>query len=165
MKRIAITLLTILAAGISAFSQSRISGRVLLVGTGEPVEFANIIVRDPARSAVLTYTTTDGDGRYVIEGLFGADSLEITVTAVNIEKSTALTANVSRTLDFTVREKKLQLNEAVITATAPAVRRGGDTLTYFAARYRYDNDLVAEDIIRKLPGIEVAESGRIAYQW
>lgn len=164
MKRIAITLLTMLAAVISAYSQSRISGRVLLAGTGEPVEFANIIVRDPARRAVLTYTTTDGDGRYVIEGLFGTDSLEITVTAVNIEKSTALTANVSRTLDFTVREKKLELNEAVITATAPAVRRGGDTLTYFAARYRDDNDLVAEDIIRKLPGIEVAESGRIAYQ-
>ena len=37
MKRIAITLLTMLAAGISAYSQSRISGRVSLDGTGEPV--------------------------------------------------------------------------------------------------------------------------------
>ena len=50
----------------------------------------------------------------MIEGLFGADSLEITVTAVNIEKSTALTANVSRTLDFTVREKTLELNGGTV---------------------------------------------------
>lgn len=83
MMRILPILLFVLLGNI-AYSQSKISGRVTFVHTGEPVEFANVIVQSVDMSSVFAYTTTDTDGSYAFERKFSADSLAIVVTAVNI---------------------------------------------------------------------------------
>lgn len=163
MIRILPILLFVLLSNI-AYSQSKISGRVTYVHTGEPVEFANVIVQNVDMDRVFAYAMTDTDGRYAFEGKFSADSLAIMVTAVNIAQTTKIIENKSRILDFQVRENVLEINEIVVKATIPAVKREGDTLTYRVNSCRDSNDLVAEDIIRKLPGVEVQESGKISYQ-
>lgn len=59
----------------------------------------------------------------------------------------------------------LELKEVVVTAKK--IRQSGDTISYSAATYRSKNDKTLEDLLRKMPGIEVKADGQITYngQW
>lgn len=61
--------------------------------------------------------------------------------------------------------KSLKLKEVVVKAKK--VRQSGDTISYAASSYISKNDKVLEDLLRKMPGIEVTSSGQIKYngQW
>lgn len=61
--------------------------------------------------------------------------------------------------------KSLELQEVVVTAKR--IRQSGDTISYSAATYRSKNDKTLEDLLRKMPGIEVKADGQITYngQW
>ncbi|MGN0319062.1 MAG: hypothetical protein ACI4E1_14125 [Lachnospira sp.] len=59
----------------------------------------------------------------------------------------------------------LELKE--VTVTARKIKQSGDTISYSAATYRSNNDKTLEDLLRKMPGIEVKADGQITYngQW
>lgn len=59
----------------------------------------------------------------------------------------------------------LDLKEVVVTAKK--IKQSGDTVTYSAATYIGKNDKTLEDLLRKMPGIEVKADGQITYngQW
>lgn len=59
----------------------------------------------------------------------------------------------------------LELKEVVVTAKK--IKQSGDTISYSAATYRSKNDKTLEDLLRKMPGIEVKADGQITYngQW
>lgn len=157
-----ITIFTIFSVTVCA--QTKIAGRLMNVKSGKPVEFANVIVQDVHQKRIYTYAMTDEKGGYELKLNIKTDSLAITFTGVNIEAATKLIANKSQQLDFHVKEKVLEIKEVIVKGTIPAMKRTGDTLTYIAAKYIDANDAVAEDIIKKLPGVNVEESGKILYQ-
>lgn len=66
-------------------------------------------------------------------------------------------------LDSIIRS--LELQEVVVTAKK--IRQSGDTISYSAATYINKNDKTLEDLLRKMPGIEVNADGQITYngQW
>ncbi len=53
------------------------------------------------------------------------------------------------------------LNEVVISGEKVPVRLKGDTLEYNAGSYKVKPDAVAEDLLRKLPGVQVDQEGNI----
>lgn len=163
MKHNALLILFILYATIST-AQTKINGTVLSANNGKPVDVANVIVQDVKKTGIYLFTITNDNGNYAIQGNFNTDSLAITVTAMNIETTTKLIKNISGQVDFKVKCKVTEIKEVIVKSTIPAVKRFGDTLTYIAAKYIDANDLVAEDIIKKLPGVEVNEAGKISYQ-
>lgn len=59
----------------------------------------------------------------------------------------------------------LELKEVIVTAKK--IRQSGDTISYSAATYRGKNDKTLEDLLRKMPGIEIKSDGQITYngQW
>lgn len=59
----------------------------------------------------------------------------------------------------------LELKEVVVTAKK--IKQSGDTISYSAATYKGKNDKTLEDLLRKMPGIEVKSDGQITYngQW
>lgn len=148
--------------GLTAFAQTKISG-VVTTTNGEAVDFANVIVQDVAKRGMYSFTITNEKGEYALEFNIKQDSLAIVVTSVNIEPTVKVIVNRSQRLDFRVNRKMLEIKEVVVKGSIPAMRRTGDTLTYIAAKYIDANDVVVEDIIKKLPGIDVEESGKIKY--
>ena len=66
-------------------------------------------------------------------------------------------------LDSLIRT--LELKEVVVTAKK--IRQSGDTISYAASSYISKNDKTLEDLLRKMPGIEVKSDGQIIYngQW
>lgn len=61
--------------------------------------------------------------------------------------------------------KTLELKEVVVTAKK--IRQSGDTISYVASSYISKSDKTLEDLLRKMPGIEVKADGQITYngQW
>ena len=55
----------------------------------------------------------------------------------------------------------LNLEEVVITAKK--VERASDTVSFYASTYASKEDVVLEDVLRKMPGIEITGDGQIIY--
>lgn len=75
----------------------------------------------------------------------------------------SIAQNTSEHIDSIV--KTLNLKEVVVKAKK--IRQSGDTITYNASSYMDKQDKVLEDLLRKMPGIEVASDGQIKFngQW
>ncbi|HIR61941.1 MAG TPA: carboxypeptidase regulatory-like domain-containing protein [Candidatus Coprenecus avistercoris] len=140
-----------------------VTGRVTDSGTGEPVPGANVMLQTADGRALYGFTTTDRDGRYSFEYSLRADSVRVMITGFNIRKvwrNVPLAASV--TADFQAEFERLQLNE--VTVTAEPIRRRGDTLSYLVGSYIDTlTDRAIGDVLRKMPGIDVSESGQIWY--
>lgn len=140
-----------------------VTGRVTDSGTGEPVPGANVMLQTADGRALYGFTTTDSDGRYRFEYSLRADSVRVMITGFNIRKAwrnIPLAASV--TADFQAEYERLQINE--VTVTAEPIRRRGDTLSYLVDSYIDTlTDRAIGDVLRKMPGIDVSESGQIRY--
>ncbi len=127
---------------------------------GDPVSGA--IVKVSVQEAVLGYSMTDESGHYEIH--FKTDAKQVTILAecLGYESVTATRPSVpADNCDLTMKEKATTLKEVVVKA--PAIHQRGDTLSYSLSAYTTRSDYTLKDAIKKLPGIDVAESGTIKY--
>ncbi len=162
MKRgILVILLALMTLGAAA--QVKIGGTVLFEGGEEPVAHANIIVQSHDGTKMYSFAPADENGRYSFDFRGSDDSLKLSVTSANAKTKILTIAAKSQTLSIFVEKQVMAIKEVVVRPKSPVGRRG-DTLTYIAGQYRTANDVVVEDIIKKLPGVDVAESGKISYQ-
>ena len=63
--------------------------------------------------------------------------------------------------DVYMQEDARLLGEALVSATPPPVMVKEDTVEYFADSYKTQPDATAEDLLKRLPGVEVAEDGSV----
>lgn len=107
------------------------------------------------------YAITKEDGAYSLTYNGNADSLLIVVTGFNIKEQTRAVDARSQRVDFLVETGELKIRE--VTVKAPPVTRQSDTLTYNVEKYADITDHSIGDVLKKMPGIEVAKSGEIKY--
>lgn len=127
---------------------------------GEPVSGA--IVKVSTQETVLGYSMADETGHYAIQ--FKTDVKQVMVSAecLGYESVTATRPSASEAnCNLTMKEKATTLKEVVVKA--PAIHQRGDTLSYSLSAYATRADYTLKDAIKKLPGIDVAESGTIKY--
>jgi hypothetical protein len=129
---------------------------------GEHIPNASVLVKDAASNSIITYTYSDNEGRYKIGFKDAVDELLITVSGMTIASQTKKIKNESQVIDFIVEEKDIQLRE--VTIKAPKISYRKDTINYSVAAFATDKDIVIGDVLNRMPGIEVMESGQIKYQ-
>ncbi len=157
MRRIIICVIFI-AVSVMALAQDAIKGCVKDY-EGSPVPGA--IIKASSSSAILGYTTSDEEGRYSLTVGRKADVI-VSVDCLGYESSSVtLSKDTDGTCDFSLKEKKIGLKEAVVRA--PAIRQRGDTLSFAVSAYTTRSDYTLKDALKRLPGIDVEESGRIKY--
>ena len=157
---IARTLLTVilLLCG-SLFMQAKIiiSGKITDT-QGEPL---------PALVTVLADGTIDGfcnageDGKYSMELEPASEKIVIKVSLLGFLPVEKTVSAKSTTIDFTMEEGATELKE--VTVIADNITQKGDTLSYRVGAYKDANDRVIGDVIKKMPGLEVLESGKISF--
>jgi hypothetical protein len=142
-------------------AQIKIEGTITNISKA-PLQGINVIVNNKNQNNLLSYTLTDKNGRYQLSCQSNADSLQITLTSLEYEKVIHVISAQSQILNFELKEQTFVLKE--VTATAPPITNTNDTLSYLVSKFATENDKTIEDVIKKLPGIEVSESGQIKYQ-
>lgn len=160
MKRVTSILLILIIGLLSAYSQTVIIGTVR-DKQKEAVPFVTVTMQAKGESTIAGFASTDEAGCYRLTFDGNTDSLTITVRGMMVETMMRTVPNRSTTIDFIVDEKANQLKEVKVTATP--VRRSNDTLTYVVGSFAGQSDRTIEDVLKKMPGIDVSSSGTITY--
>jgi len=158
------TQLTLLVALFShfIFAQFTISG-IVKNEEGKPISGANVTISPSTTDETLAYYITKSDGKYLIKIEDSSyETYEIKVRAMNYAFTSELINESSSNFDFTLQEKTIELKEVKLKQSP--IRKKGDTIAYDVSNFKDIQDRSIADVIKKMPGIEIENSGRILYQ-
>lgn len=142
-------------------AQTRIHGVVCDKESGEPEVGVMVSVLTVDESAFLGIATTDGEGKYEIIFNTDQDSVRVSVSGFNIRKETKVIKASDQECSFRTVYDKLAIKESIVKSEP--IKRTGDTLTYYVGNYLDSTDRSIGDVLKKLPGVAVTESGKIFY--
>lgn len=157
MKRI--LLLTIFLVTISTTAQIKLTG-VVKDSIGEPLEMANILAINKITNKMASYGFTDSKGNYKLDLAKNA-SFSIKISYVGMKSA-----------DFTLETKTENLVKDVVLVYDNAldginivsrmpVTIKGDTIVYNADSFKNGSERKLEDVLKKLPGVEINDAGEI----
>ena len=141
-----------------------ISGKIVDKENGQPLESATIFVEKVADSSLVTYTITDADGNFVLEGSDSADSLRLVGSYAGYLPFKRLVDLSSEKLALGILEMEFATNmlgEVTVVADRAPVTVKTDTLEFNAGSFSTRPDANLEDVMKKLPGVEVDAQGNI----
>ena len=161
-------LLVICLAGLlSATAQNKrivLSGTLFENETNVPVSQATIQLLSLPDSAFITGTTSRQKGDFNLTAKPGKYVLKISfVGYITLEKNIQLSANKPslNVGNLYLTPDDIMLDEAVIVAEAPPVTIKEDTTVYSASAFRTAEGAMLEELVKKLPGAQVNEDGKI----
>lgn len=143
---------------MASYAQITVSGAVTTADR-RPVADANVMLQTPDGSGMYGYAISGADGGYSIACTPKSDSILVVVTGFNIRPVRRLVAARTQRADFEVERQELKIREVVVKAQP--IRRQNDTLDYNVASYIDSLDRSIGDVMKKMPGIEVSESGEV----
>lgn len=130
-------------------------------GDGFPVYDAAISAFNSNDEGV-GFTFSDIEGHFTLEVPCG-DTYDIDVEHINFESHTEkIEIKQSKNIKFSLKESVISLDQALIIAKQPITVKG-DTIEYDADSFRTAADENLEDILKKLPGIQV-ENGKVYHE-
>lgn len=128
--------------------------------TGEAIA-GTITIQAKNSPTIAGYSTCNSQGKFTVTYKGKADSVTITLSSMLVGKHSRTVKNQSQQVDFIIDEKPLQLKG--VTINALKIKQDKDTLNYLVGAFTDQNDRVIGDVLKKMPGIEVAESGKISF--
>jgi hypothetical protein len=156
--------LPVLSFMVQAQTNSSVSGKVTDKESGEPVPMANVRVLLQADSSFVTGKASDEKGLFTIPVKNGTYIVHISYIGYNdIFRDVQVTSSVPRVQlgDIVLENDNILLSETVVTAKAPEIVVKGDTLEYNADSYKVTESAVVEDLLKKMPGVEIDNEGKI----
>jgi hypothetical protein len=147
------------------FSQEKtfkITGTLIAEDSNLPIESATVYLERIKDSSIVSYTISDKNGFFKIEGRTFDERLNFLASYVGYgvyKKEIDVTKDV---IDLKTISMQLdnQLNEVLIKSTAPITIKK-DTLEFNVKSFKTKKDATVEDLLKQLPGVEVDEEGKI----
>ena len=123
-----------------------------------PLATASLVAIDQKTNALDAYTITGEDGAFSLK-LNSNNQYKVQVSALGLQTLNEVLATEENDIvkDYTLRAD-IVLDEVVVKM--PVLIRG-DTLIYDADSFKNGSERKLEDIIDKLPGVEINDSGQI----
>ena len=150
----------IMALTTSAFSQNiRFEGTVKDT-TGVGLEMANIMAINKQTKAMDAYAITNETGKYVLN-LKANTAYTLKVSYIGFQTYEKSVTTGATNMNYPVVLKEgTQLNEVEIVHEMP-VSVSGDTIIYNSDSFTNGTERKLEDVLKKLPGVEVNKDGEI----
>ncbi len=156
-------LIALLVISTSTFAQ-QITGKVV-DEEKQPLEFASIAVLNAVDSTLVSYATTDIKGNFkVIDISTGKRIFQINLIGYSVYQKQLDFAGKSLSFGtITLKEKDNMLDEINITAVIPITIKK-DTMAFNTKAFKVRVDDTVEDLLKKLPGLEVDADGKVKAQ-
>ncbi|QEC75843.1 TonB-dependent receptor [Mucilaginibacter ginsenosidivorax] len=131
---------------------------------GKPISYAGINLKNSA-GLIIAYTTSDAGGLYSLGIPANADKNGLTLEAscIGFKKAGLPVNGFTTPYNFKLAGAVHQLQGVTIKNNRPRLRVSGDTTSYKVSDFSSPQDRVIGDVIKKLPGIDVAKDGKISY--
>lgn len=170
MKNIFPTLIFLLFISVNSFSQQMmVKGNVIdTLNNNNPTENVVVMVLSLSDSVLLGFDRTDFNGDFSITGL-PIDTVEIIMSHHNFDDKVIFfmgsnSNNELNLINTILPDKSEMINEVTIYANKEPIYFRGDTLVYVADSFKTKQNAVVEDLLKKLPGIDVDKNGTITSQ-
>lgn len=161
-RRIFIFLLAV--AAVPAFAQNSftVKFRLLDAGSGEPVGYATASLTVKGEKSASKYVLTDGEGNASLAKVRkGTYILKAELMGYKTyEKELLVEKNVNLG-DIKMEEDVKVLDAASVSAVGNPIIVKKDTIEYTASSFKTSDNDMLEDLLKKLPGVEVASDGSI----
>jgi hypothetical protein len=142
-----------------SFSQIKLEG-VVKDSLNLPLYLANVIAINEETSVLESYGITDEKGRYRLSlDKKGTYKIQISYIGMKTFEEVISTKEDNLKRDFILLPGNT-LDEVEITYEMPVTVKG-DTLIYNADSFKNGTERKLEDVLEKLPGVEINENGQI----
>ena len=140
-----------------------ITGKVI-DNDNRPLEFAAVAVINPLDSIMISYASVDKHGKFELKNISeGKRIFQVNLIGYNTFQKIIDFKN--EPIDMGVITLKLnnELDEVIVNAITPVTIKK-DTVAYNTKAFKIRTDDSVEDLLKKLPGIEIDASGKITAQ-
>ena len=160
MKLLFVILLAV-TISLDCFANNPVTGTVVHASDQSPIASVNVLLKD-ANGKLLAYGTSDANGRFSITLPSVNEKLSIHVTKMGYRFYSAPLVLDGKPIIIRMEEGAFQLQE--VTVKANRIRESGDTVTYTVGSFAQKQDRSIGDVLKRMPGIDVANNGKIQYQ-
>jgi len=158
-------LLLAVAFTTNAQTKNQFKGKVVDSANHVPIEMATVAIMEvkDTVSTLISYTLTDKEGNFILHGIPAGVNLKLLVSFVSYNSYRKLLKlqNKTENMDFgTIGLSNKLLKEITIRDRPPIVIRA-DTIEFAAEAFKVRPNAVVEDLLKKLPGVEVSGDGTV----
>ena len=154
-----ILLLIIFLITLFSNAQVKLTG-VVKDSIGDPLEMANVLAINKITKKMASYGFSDSKGNYKLDldrnGTFNVTISYVGMKSVNFTvetKSADIEKNITLDYDNTL--------EGINIVSKMPVTIKGDTIVYNADSFKNGTERKLEDVLKKLPGVEINDDGQI----
>lgn len=147
-----------------AQNKANVKGRVTDSVSNKPIEFATVAILDnrDTSSHLIAYTITDKDGAFNLHNIPQGISVKVFISFVAYQPYRKILSLKAETLDLgTIKLNIKELNEVLIKGERLPIVIKKDTIEFNAEAFKVRPNAVVEDLLKKLPGLEVGADGGI----
>lgn len=159
MKRVCLLLL-LGACALCALAQVSVKGTVVERGTNEALPGASVIVKG-ADGKIKKFSTSRKDGSFDMQ-IPVTKGWRLEVAMMGYGRQSVNLDSVSFPLTVYLEPGATLLKE--VTVKADRIREQGDTISYNVGSFAQSHDRTIGDVLKRMPGIDVSQSGKIQYQ-
>ena len=158
--------LWVFLCSIGMFSQAtsyKITGQIRSEKDQSLLESATIHLEKTKDSSVVSYTISNEKGLFTLEGKTFEKKLKLYISFIGLKtfsKKIIIDGKPADLGRILMRAEENILDEVVIKSRAPITIKK-DTLEFNVKSFKTKKDASVEDLLKKLPGVEVDEQGKI----
>ena len=144
-----------------SFSQSIKFEGIISDGANNPLEMANVMAINLSNKAMDAYAITNDKGKYLLNLKPNTSySVKVSYLGMKNKELTITTQNENISQKITLESVGIELEGVEIVREMP-VSIKGDTIVYNADSFKTGTERKLEDVLKKLPGVEVNADGEI----
>ncbi|MDR0420173.1 MAG: carboxypeptidase-like regulatory domain-containing protein [Prevotellaceae bacterium] len=151
---------------VGGFAQTNtVKGRII-DEKNEPASSATILLLAAKDSSVVKYATSDNSGHYVLSQIpNGQYWVEVRYVGYSMQRTkVGVFGNNNLDVHFKLEAEITTLEASKVTTNYRGVEFSGDTVRYNPLAYTDGSEVTLGEMMNKLPGINVSESGKVTAQ-
>ena len=131
----------------------------------KPMEFVSVALLQPKDSLLVKYTSTDAEGKFNLPNIkAGSYLFQIYLMTYQAEQRTLIVGEQDMNEGVIELKREVnKLNEITISAIVP-IKIMQDTTAFNTKAFKVKQDDNVEDLIKKMPGIEISTDGTVTAQ-
>lgn len=145
---------------VGSMAQVNVSGTVVDKESNEPLPGASVIIKG-ADGKIKKFASSKADGNFALT-IPSADGCLLEIAMMNFAKQSIPIDSTSFPLTVYMVPSATLLKE--VTVKSDRIREQGDTIAYNVGSFAQQQDRSIGDVLKRMPGIDVADNGKIQYQ-
>ena len=167
MRKLTASLIALLCFIAVSFGQVSISGNVKDTAEKKSIANGTVLLLQKADSIMVKFVRTDPSGHFTLKNIPKGKFLILISYPKYADYVDELEVKDSSDIDLhtiSLILKSQLLQEVVVTGCRDAIRINGDTTEFKADSFKVQQGATVEELLKKLPGIQVDKNGKITAQ-